>query len=83
MDGFDSTHKILFEVHIYIYIYIYIYICVCVCVCVCVCARAPKFTLPLPISVLMEVRLVAVYLKRVAVDRNVDLITCSFYAENA
>jgi len=53
------------------------------CVCVCVRARAPKFTLPLPISVLMEVRLVAVYLKRVAVDRNVDLITCSFYAENA
>ena len=77
MDGFDSTHKILFEVHIYIYIYIYM------CVCVCVRARAPKFTLPLPISVLMEVRLVAVYLKRVAVDRNVDLITCSFYAENA
>jgi len=33
---FDSTHKILFEVHM----------CVCVCVCVCVRARAraaPKF----------------------------------------
>ena len=79
MTGFDSTHKILFEVHIYIYIYI----CVCVCVCVCARARAPKFTLPLPVSVLMEVCLVTVYLKRAAVERNIDLITCSFYAENA
>ena len=31
----------------------------------------------------MEVCLVAVYLKRAAIERNVDLITGLFYAENA